>query len=337
MISDRERNSSSDRMVYMKKINGKILCRRILFTIALPAIVYLVLGILRPDIYFKGSTFVMLFTQSISYTVIGWAMVFGMSVGLFDFSVGSRIILAGLFGIHMSQYMGLFGFVAGTLAASLLMAAFTGGVYALFKIPSIITGFAALLIFESLATIYQKQFSVVVSDSIKVLGISPGIYIVGIVTFVAVYVIFNNTKFGYQIKAIGGNEGIAKSMGINSVKLKVMTYIVGGLFLAVASMIKVGNTGTMIGVTSMQSMQQCFTPMMGVMIGLYLTSCNPVVGVFIGEFAITIVSSGLVALGIESRLQNVVVGIFLLVFIGMKTNADSLHLKERFSKKKAFG
>lgn len=321
----------------MKKLDGKTLCRKILFTVSLPAIVYLVLGIFRPDIYFKGSTFVMLFTQSIFYTVVGWAMVFGMSVGLFDFSVGSRIILAGLFGIHMSQYAGTFGFIAGILAASLFMAAATGGVYAFFKIPSIITGFAALLIFESLSTIYQKQFSVMVGDNIKIMGTSPGIYLMLLVCFVAVYVVFNNTKFGYQIKAIGGNEGIARSMGINSVRLKVLTYIVGGLFLAAAAMIKVGNTGTMIGVTSMQSMQQCFTPMMGVMIGLYLTSCNPVIGVFIGEFAITVVSSGLVALGIESRLQNVVVGVFLLVFIGIKTNAGSLRLKERFAKKKVYG
>lgn len=312
--------------VLMKKnnVNMRNLCKKTLFTIALPAIVYLALGCIRPDIYFQGNTFIMLLTQSISYTIVGWSMVFGMSVGLFDFSVGSRIILAGLVAIHLSSYWGLPGFILGAVAASLLMAALTGGVYAVFRIPSIITGFAALLIFESLATMYQKRFSVIVGDNIKVFGTSPGIYVVVIVVFAAVYVIFNNTKFGYQIKAIGGNENVARSMGINSMRLKVLTYIVGGIFLAVAAMVKVGYTGTMIGVTSMQSMSQCFTPMMGVMIGMYLSSCNPVIGVFIGEFAITIVSSGLVALGIESRLQNVVVGIFLLVFIGLKANQDRL-------------
>lgn len=312
----------------------KEMTRRVMLTIALPGVVYLALGILRPDIYFKGSTFLMLFTQSISYAVVGWAMVFGMSVGLFDFSVGSRIILAGLAGIHMSSYFGTAGFVLGIVAASLLMAAVTGGIYAVFKIPSIITGFAALLVFESLATIYQKQFSVIVGDNIKMFGVSPGIYVMGALCFIAVYIIFNNTKFGYQIKAIGGNENVARSMGINAVKLKVMTYMIGGIFLAAAALIKVGYTGTMIGVTSMQSMQQCFTPMMGVMIGLYLTSCNPVIGVFIGEFAITIVSSGLVALGIESRLQNVVVGIFLLLFIGIKANTGRFSLRK--TEKKAY-
>ena len=315
-----------ERRVFMQKDSRNIqgMVRRILFTAALPAVVYLGLGCLRPDIYFQGSTFIMLFTQSISYTLVGWAMVFGMSVGLFDFSVGSRIILAGLAAVHMSAFFGVPGFVLGAFAASLIMAALTGGVYAVFRIPSIITGFAALLIFESLATIYQKQFDVIVSDKIKVFGMAPGIYIVAAVVFAIVYLVFNHTKFGYQIKAIGGNEGVARSMGINSMRLKVMTYIIGGGFLAVAAMVKVGYAGTMMGVTSMQSMSQCFTPMMGVMIGMYLSSCNPVVGVFIGELAITIVSSGLVALGIESRLQNVVVGIFLLAFIGMKENRGRL-------------
>ena len=63
---------------------------------------------------------------------------------------------------------------------------------------------------------------------------------------------------------------------------------------------------------------------MGVMIGMYLSSCNPVIGSFVGAFCISVVGSGLVALGIESRLQNVVVGIFLMVFIGLKSNQDRL-------------
>jgi ribose transport system permease protein len=96
-------------------------------------------------------------------------------------------------------------------------------------------------------------------------------------------------------------------------------------------MVKVGYMGTMNAATNMSSMSQAFTPMMGVMIGMFLSSCNPVIGTYVGALSITIVSSGLVALGIESRLQNVVVGIFLLIFIGYKSNISYIrklfHLK----------
>jgi ribose transport system permease protein len=294
--------------------------KAILLTVLLPIVVYAVLSCFRPDIYLQKSTFIMLLTQALSNVIIGWSMVFGMSVGLFDFSVGARILLAAFFGVHMSQRFGIAGFVIGCIVASIIIAILTGLIYASLKIPSIITGFSALLIFESLAVMYQNRITVIIGDDISIFGTSPGIYIVSVITFIAVYALFNNTKFGYQIKAIGGNEAVAKSMGINSVKIKLLTYVVGGLILAFATMVKVGYAGTITARTNMSSMSMCFTPMMGVMIGLYISSCNPVIGVFIGSFTITIVSSGLVALGIESRLQNVVVGIFLILFIGWKTN-----------------
>jgi len=320
----------------MRKMNKFIqVLKRILLTIALPLVVYVILGCLRPDVYFQWKTLLMLLTQAIPYTIIGWAMIFGMSVGLFDFSVGSIIILASFVGIHMSQLYGLAGFILGTLFAALIMGSFTGLVFAGLRIPSIITGFAALLIFESIATTYQNSFENIITDEIAIFGRSPGIYIVAAVTFVLVYVLYNNTKFGYQIKAIGGNEVVAKNMGIKSIRLKLLTYIVSGFFLWIASMVKVGHSGVVSAAVNMSSMFQVFTPMMGVMIGMNITSCNPIIGVLLGELTITIVSSGLVSLGIESRLQNVFVGLFLLIFIGIRLNSQNIDLKKIFIKKNA--
>lgn len=294
--------------------------KRTAYTVALPLLVYALLCILRPSLYLSLDTFVSLLKQSLVYMLIGWSMVFGMSCGLFDFSVGSRYLLASLFGIWLSQRWGLAGFVLGTVVGNVVLAALTGFIFAGLKIPSIITGFAALLIFESLAGIFQTKFSVKVTSDISVFGRSPGIYLVTILTFLLVYILFNRTKFGYQIKAIGGNERVARSMGIRAVRLKVMTYVVGGLVLGIASMSKLGYDQAVRASTNMASMSLAFTPMMAVMIGLYLSSCNPVVGVSVGAFTIAIVSSGLVSLGVNYRLQNVVVGGFLLLFICYKMN-----------------
>lgn len=305
-----------------KKQDIGTICKRVAYTIALPVLVYAIMCIARPSIYLSGSTFLSLLLQSFIYMLVGWSMLFGMSCGLFDFSVGSRYLLAALFGIHMSQKFGVIGFVLGVLLASMVLAAITGAFFAGLKIPSIIAGFAALLIFESLACIYQKTFSVVVTADISVFGRTPGIYIMVALCFVLVYVLFNRTKFGYQIKAIGGNEAIARSMGIKAVRLKVMTYIVGGLILGIATVAKVGYDQSVVAATNMASMSACFTPMMAVMIGLQLASCNPVVGTAVGAFTIATVSSGVVTLGINYRLQNVVIGVFLLVFIAYKTNLN---------------
>lgn len=309
---------------------------RTLKTILLPIIMYAVLCIIAPENFFKWSTFVMLITQTIPYLAIGWAMVFGMSVGLFDFSVGATMILSGLIGVYFSQRYGLPGFVIACMVSSFVLTAITGLVYSILKIPSIITGFAALLVYESFGVILSKNMVNTINPAYLILGKKPYIYGVILIMFVIVYIVFNHTKFGYQIKAIGGDEHIAKSMGINTTKLKLLTYIVGGLFLGIATILMVSSDGTIQPKDNMTSMAKCFTPMMGVMIGMYLSSTNIIIGTFIGELCITMVSSGLVALNMESRLQNVFVGSFLIIFMALQINKDKFNLKGMFTKKYSY-
>lgn len=299
-------------------------------TIALPAILYIFLAIMRPDIFLQWNTVKLIIIQSMPNLLIGWAMLSGLTVGLFDFSVGSRATLAGLVGIHMTSYFGLPGFIIGTVLASLLIALLTGTIYATLKLPVIITGFASLLLFEAISVLYVDTFANVAPNYIRIFGTTPGIYIVAVIMFVIVYIIQNKTRFGYQIQAIGGNEDIAKSMGINSVRLKLGTFVLGGLFLGVAVLVQVGYSGQVLIYYNMQSLSLAFTPIMGVMIGMFIKSCNGVIGAIIGSLTITLIGSGIAALGIDTKLQNVIVGIFLLVFLGMQLNSENI--KKRFRK-----
>lgn len=309
--------------------------KRVLSTVLLPVLLYAVLCAVAPQNFLKGSTMLMLVTQCLPNVAIGWAMVFGMSVGLFDFSAGARLVLAGLIGVYCSQQFGMAGFLLGCMAASLLLAALVGVVYSYLKILSIIAGFAALLVFESMGVMLVKNMVNAIDTSYLILAKTPYIYIVMAVMFIVVYFVFNNTKFGYQIKAIGGNEHVARSMGINSGRLKLLTYLIGGLFLGVATILYVSNAGTVQSKDGMASMALCFTPMMGVMIGMFLPSCNPIIGTFIGELCITIVGSAMIAFNWESRLQNVVVGVFLMLFMAFQLNKADWGLKKLFKKKGA--
>lgn len=309
--------------------------KRTFFTILLPLILYAILCIAAPKNFLSGSTAIMIITQCLPNVALGWAMVFGMSVGLFDFSAGARLVLAGLIGVYFSQIMGFPGFVFGCVVGSIVLAALVGVVYSYLKIPSIIAGFAALLVFESMGVMLVKKMINAIDANYLFLAKTPYIYIVMILMFVVIYLVFNNTKFGYQIKAIGGNENVARSMGINSGRLKFMTYLIGGVFMGIATILYVSNAGTIQSKDGMASMSLCFTPMMGVMIGMFLPSCNLIIGTFIGELCITIVGSAMIAFNWESRLQNVVVGIFLMLFMAFQLNKSGWNLKKLFGKSKA--
>lgn len=305
--------------------------RRILLVVAMPIVLYALLSMFEPT-YLNGQIILMTITQSLPNFAIGLSMVFGMIVGIFDFSVGARVALSGVIGVYFSHIFGFWGFIFGCMIASLVLSLITGLMYSKLRIPSIIAGFASMLVYESLSVILVNNMTNSLDSSYIFLGSQPYIYIVMLIMFLFVWIIFNRTKFGYQIKAIGGNENVAKSMGINSPKLKLYTYLIGGIFLGIATIVSISSSGNVNPQQNMSSMSKVFTPMMGVMIGMTFASCDAVIGSFIGQLSITIVSTGLVALSIEHRLQNVIVGSALLVILIVQTNKYLFAEKLRIAK-----
>ncbi len=76
-----------------------------------------------------------------------------------------------------------------------------------------------------------------------IFGIPVPIYIM-LVLFVIVNYILNNTKFGRYIYAVGGNEEATKLSGINTDKVKVYVYALGGFFAALAGVIVTSRLGS---------------------------------------------------------------------------------------------
>ena len=67
----------------------------------------------------------------------------------------------------------------------------------------------------------------------------------------------------------------------------------------------------------MGTMSVTFDALMAGFIAIYLSGVvNRVVGIVIGTFTMKLVSAGLVAIGVEGTWQKVIIGVFLLFFIG---------------------
>ena len=82
----------------------------------------------------------------------------------------------------------------------------------------------------------------------------------------------------------------------------------------------------------MASLSLGFDAIMGVFIGINLmSSCNLVIGIVIGTFTMKMLGAGLISMGLNSNLQSIAQGFFLLIFIGISSNRDrfSNYLEER--------
>ena len=60
------------------------------------------------------------------------------------------------------------------------------------------------------------------------------------------------TKIGTYTYAIGSNEFVAKNMGINVNKYKVLAFILSGAFLGVMAILTISYGSSMVAVTGMR-------------------------------------------------------------------------------------
>ena len=102
--------------------------------------------------------------------------------------------------------------------------------------------------------------------------------------------------------AIGSNEFVAKNMGINVNKYKVLAFILSGAFLGVMAILTISYGSSMVAVTGMASMSRNFVPTMGCFFGLAFKKYGmPLQAIVIGEFVINIIFFGFIALGSSDR------------------------------------
>lgn len=299
---------------------------RILKTILLPAAVYIIFLIMSPDRFGSLNSMYIIFLQSIIPSLIGWGMCFGLVGGIIDISAGSRIIISSMLGGILAAKFGLPGLVIGCIVAGIALGIFTGALYILLRIPSLILGLGLLMVFEVVGSKIAGTAGLIslTGDQI-ILGYVPYNVIIGVISFILFYTLYYHTKFSYEIKAIGGDEMIARDMGVNVRKAKFFIYIVGSIFMGIASILQISYARTIAAKLNLGSLSLVFQPLMGLIIGLELQSiCNLAVGIFIGQFTMSMIFTGLISMGLPATMQNVALGAFLLIVLSIAANRGGM-------------
>lgn len=293
-------------------------------TLLLPVIVYGVFLIICFDRFNNLNCVYTIFLQSIVPTITAYAYAFIYISGLFDFTIGSRIIISGLVGGIASARFGMAGLLIGALVSSLVIAAFTGLLNWVCRVPSLILTMALTMIFEIMGKNISGKFSFISIDyKYASLGSAPYIVIVLAVSALVFYFIFNYTKFSYHMRAIGSNEAVSKNAGIPVNIVKVLCFVIGGVFAAVSAILTISQSGSMGAQTNLGSATLLFKPLMGIIIAVVLQPvCNMTVGIFISQFTLNTIFIGLIAAGFPDTFQNIFLGVFLLVVMVFTNNVD---------------
>jgi ribose transport system permease protein len=111
-------------------------------------------------------------------------------------------------------------------------------------------------------------------------------------------------------------------------------FFVGGIFIGIVGILQLCYANSVSASVQMGSMALVFKPMMGVMIGMELMSLldNFVIDILVGEICISIIFNGLIALGFSATMQDVALGVFMLIVMAGSANRDKLSAGKRISR-----
>ncbi len=252
----------------------------------------------------------------------------GSSIVIFaagiDLSAGSMVALLTMIFAQMLKFAGIPIFVA--LPAILLVGALLGfglGIITAYgRIPSFITTLAALIAFRGLALTFNNGSPIFSLDPAletvfygRLFGLPlPFFYLVFFYAMAAI--VMNFSKLGREIYAVGGNPAAAVLTGINVKKVQAITFAIAGFMTAVGAILMSArlNSGSPNYGQTLE-LQAIAAAVVG---GASLAGGRGnVLATLMGAMTIVIVQNGLNLNAAPSSVQNVVLGLIILLAVGI--------------------
>ncbi|MDG4674939.1 ABC transporter permease [Shinella sp. 838] len=263
--------------------------------------------------------------QIVPIGLIALGQFFVVVSGNIDLSMGMgsvffAIVLGVIFGLSGGVGLG----VVAVIICSLALGFFNGYLVAKLKLPAFITTLATLFIAQGLSglIIPRGQQIFLVGDFFRVVGAGKfaGIYLSFlflVLLFAAAYFVYNHTRWGSYVIAIGNNEQNAKLAGINTELVKIGIF----MFSALCS----GLAGIMLS-TRMGFVQPgldgnglLLDGIAAIIIGgtLILGGRGTIGGAFWGLLFIGVINNALNLLNVEDVWHLVFKGLVILFALGI--------------------
>lgn len=260
--------------------------------------------------------------NSSAYAIAGIGVTMVIITGGIDLSIGSIFGFAGVIAcmgmvelnlpVFPSILLGLFtGFVMGMINGILIVKV---------KLPPFIATLGMLSIGRSLCYILTEGYPVTgVEDGFLFVGQgyildipTPIWCMVGVAAIFAIFL--NKTVTGRRIYAIGGNEEATRISGVNTNRIKIAVYSLGGLLSGFAGIITAAKLG--IGQPTAGNGYELDAIAAVVIGGASLAGgAGTVMGTIFGAAIMGILRNALVLLSIKSHWQQFIIGCVIIVAV----------------------
>ena len=317
----------------------KLFTEKIIYVVLLVLIVVIIC--IEPR-FLSVSNFSNILAQSSTRIIIALGAGMVLLVRGCDLSTGRMIGLAAVISASMLQDVGyayrmyphlkelpIIVPLLLVIALCALLGMISGICVAQLKVPAIIATLAMQLVLYGASSIYfdrepygaqpiggiTPRLTKLCTGGVKFGSFRlPYLTIIAIAAIVFVWILWNKTKFGKYIYAVGGNPEAAQVSGVNVKKVLIETYSLAAVMYAIAAVLEVGRIGSASNTTGngyeMDAIASCVVGGVSMSGGV-----GSVGGIVIGVLIFTVINYGLSFIGVNMYWQYIVKGLIILLAV----------------------
>ncbi|MFC4779212.1 galactose/methyl galactoside ABC transporter permease MglC [Paenibacillus sp. GCM10023252] len=312
--------------------------------------IYIVLLLLIAGIAISDPTFLSIdilrdiLLQNSTKAIIALGAAFILITGGTDLSSGRVVGLSAVLSASMLQMadyprkffpnlgeLPLFVPVVLAILAGLVVGLINGIIVAKLRVPPFIATLGTMVIVYGANSLYfdmkpneSQPIGSLRKDFTDILGTGyfgkdgtysiPYIVIIAIVVAVIVWVIFNKTRLGKNMYAIGGNEQAAAVSGINVSRNLIYIYSIAGALYGLAGVLEAARTG---GATNNYGNMYELDAIAACVVGGVSTAggIGTVPGVMAGVLIFGVINYGLTFIGISPYWQLIIKGLIIVAAV----------------------
>lgn len=253
--------------------------------------------------------------------IISVGMTLVILTGGIDLSVGSIVALTGSItaGLLVSGHAIVPAILIGMVVGALL-GLFNGLLITRAQIPPFIATLGTMTAARGFTLVYTDGRPITgMEEAFRYLGggyiaAIPVPVVIMVMIFVAAYIMLKKTRLGRYIYAIGGNEEAARLSGINTKKILLSVYVLGGLLAGISGIIMASRLNSAQPTAGVSFELDAIAAV--VLGGTSLSGgVGTIGGTLIGALIIGILDNGLNLLNVSSFYQQIAKGLVILLAV----------------------
>jgi simple sugar transport system permease protein len=275
---------------------------------------------LQTDAFLTPNNLVNVARQIAPTVIVAVAMTFVITTGNIDLSVGSIVgLTAAALAIFAESRSPLIALVL-TLVLGLGIGMINGALTAFGKLQSFIVTLAALTAVRGLALLITDGYSTPITSEVLLPignGKFAGLYTptwIALVTVALGWYVFNHTRFGRYVVAVGSNAESLRRAGVDVRRIQLAVLTLTGLAAGLAGVVTAtrlasgsSNSGTLFELEVITAVVLGGTALLG--------GKGSIVGSAIGAVTLGVISNGLVLLRVDVYWVPITQGLILIVAI----------------------